>query len=49
MPNYISEKRTVISRDEYSEVVKDKIKAKEKIDKIFIVTKNKSKNKKGKK
>lgn len=49
MPNYISDKRTVISRDEYSEVLKEKIKAKEKKEKLFIVTKNKSKNKKGKK
>lgn len=40
MPLYLTEKREIISRDELSESKKDKVKQKEKKEKIFIVKKN---------
>jgi hypothetical protein len=49
MPLYISEKREVISKDELSETKKDKVKKKEKKEKLFIVGKKENKTKTGKK
>ena len=50
MPLYLTDKREIIGKDEFSDAKKDTVKKKEKTNKLFIVErKNNNKNKKGKK
>lgn len=50
MPLYLSDKREIICRDEFSDAKRDTVKKKEKKEKLFIVGREKNiKNKKSKK